>query len=73
MKLNLKLQQLKLITALLAFYMALDVTIALLVYRKHPQAVSIFFDSLSLEDKIICLTIYNIWNNIIYFVYNFIK
>ena len=67
MKLNLKLQQLKLITALLAFYMALDVTIALLVYRKHPQAVSIFFDSLSLEDKIICLTISVTIGTIIYY------
>lgn len=67
MKLNLKLQQLKLITALLAFYMALDVTIALLVYRKHPQAVTIFFDSLSLEDKIICLTISVTIGTIIYY------
>ena len=57
MKLNLKLKHIKVITALLAFYMALDISIALLVYRKHPQAVSIFFDSLTLEDKIICLSV----------------
>lgn len=67
MKLNLKLKQIKIITALLAFYMALDIVIALLVYRKHPQAISIFFDSLSLEDKVICLAVAITFGAVVYY------
>ncbi len=57
MRLNLKLKDLKLVTAILAAYVALDLSLAMFVYRKNTRAVSVFFDTTSLQDKVICLSI----------------
>ena len=57
MKLNLTKNNLIILCSVFAGYIALDITLALLVYRKNPQAVSVFFDTTSLQDKLICITI----------------
>lgn len=57
MKLNLTKNNLTLLCAILTGYVALDLSLAWLVYRKNPQAVSVFFDTTTLQDKLICITI----------------